>query len=101
MIIGIPEVLLDEVVIDILHRAIGSDTIEVHRLEFQHHHRAGGVLCQGLIDSNTDLLPCGHRARNEVRLNQFSGEVQPGVVCLHTVKCSSCTRALSADSITC
>ena len=48
---------LEQVVIDVLGRELGPDARRLHGLEFQHHHRAGRILRQRLIDRQPDLLP--------------------------------------------
>ena len=41
---------LQQVVVDVLRRQLGAHAVEAHRLELEHHHRAGRVLGEGLVD---------------------------------------------------
>jgi hypothetical protein len=42
--------------IDILDRELGFDPRDLHGLKFQHDHRAGGILGQGLINLQADFF---------------------------------------------
>ena len=52
VIVRVLEVFLDQVVVDVLRGQLGLDPIQAHRLQLQHHQRAGGVLGQGLVDAS-------------------------------------------------
>ena len=71
MVVGILEVFLNQVVVDVLDRQLGLAPVQTHRLEFQHDQCAGRILRQRLINPQTDLLAGLHRARDEVRLDQL------------------------------
>lgn len=63
VIVGITEVGLQEIMIDALDGQFRSHPRNAHCLEFQHHQRSGGVLCQGLV-----YLECDLRARHPIAL---------------------------------
>jgi len=44
-------------VIDVGDRLLGLHPGDPHRLELQVRHRSGGVLGEGLVDPDGDLLP--------------------------------------------
>jgi hypothetical protein len=56
-------------VIDILGRQRRFDPGQAKGFEFEHRHGAGGILQQGVIDTNADLF-----ARDERPLDQMGGE---------------------------
>ena len=55
--------------IDILGGEADFDPVEPHGLELEHRHGAGGVLQQGVVDSDGDLGP-----RCQFTLDQMRGE---------------------------
>jgi hypothetical protein len=71
MVVGIFKVRLQKVVIDILGREFGLDSRDLHRFEFEHDHRSGGVLGEGLIDFETDLVTGVHTSFNQVAFDKF------------------------------
>ena len=73
MVVGVFEIVLNEIVIHILDRDLGPGTVQVHGLQFQHDQRAGGILSQGLVHFQTDLMPCLHFTGDEMRLNELLG----------------------------
>ena len=75
VIVGVLEVLLQQVVIDVLRGYLGPHAVEAHRLELEHHQRAGGVLGQRLIDAKADLFPAVHAALREVCSDELLGDV--------------------------
>ena len=79
MIIGILMVFLNEIVVDILAGQFRSRAVQAHRLQFEHHESPGRILCECLIDANPDLPPRRHRAREEVRLDEFLRDIQSHV----------------------
>ena len=76
VIVGVLVVLLDEVVVDVLGGQFGLDAVEAHRLQLQHDQRAGGVLGQGLVDADADLLAGLHPPFDQVRLDEFLGDIE-------------------------
>ena len=42
-----------------------------HGLEFQIRHGTGGILCQGLINSQGNLAACGHGPGNQMTFNDL------------------------------
>jgi hypothetical protein len=79
MIIGILMVFLNEIMVNILAGQFRSRAVQSHRLQFEHHESPGRILCECLIDANLDLIPRRHRAGEEVRLDEFLGEIQSHV----------------------
>src|ERR1700745_4399689 len=75
MIIGILMVFLNEIMVNILTGQLRSRAVQSHRLQFEHHESPGRILCECLIDANPDLLPRRHRARKQVRVDQFLGDI--------------------------
>ncbi len=41
--------------IHVLHRRLGADPVQVEGLQFEYHHRAGGVLGRRLVGAQPDL----------------------------------------------
>ena len=68
MVVGVLEILLNDVVIDILDADLGLDPIQLHRFELQHDQCASRVLRQRLVDANSDFLTRLHVAVYQVRL---------------------------------
>jgi hypothetical protein len=66
VVVGVAEVGLEDVVIDVLRRQLRVGVIEVHRLELEHDDRAGGVLGEGLVDPDRDLGTWGQVAVDAV-----------------------------------
>ena len=56
VVVGILDIRLDQVVVDVLGRDLGLHAVQAHRFQLQHHQRAGGVLGQGLVDADADFL---------------------------------------------
>ena len=81
VVLGVLAVGLEQVVVDVLHRNLGARPVQAHRLELQHHHRAGGVLGEGLVDVQPDLLARGPLAGHQVGLDQLLRNV----LCLSVV----------------
>ena len=75
MIIGILVVFLNEIVVNILTGQFRSRAVQSHRLQFEHHESPSRILCECLIDSSPDFRPRRHRAREEVRLDEFLGYI--------------------------
>ena len=55
MIIGVAEIGLQQLVIDVAHRQLGAHAWHAHGLELQVTQRAEGILGQRLIDAQGDL----------------------------------------------
>jgi hypothetical protein len=84
VVVGVTEVGLQEIVVHILGRQFHPHPLHPQGLELQHGHGAGGVLEQGMIDTDGDLL-AGHQvARDQVIGENLLGQVH-GVT-------PSCTR---------
>ena len=73
VVVGVAAVGLEQVVVDVLGRQLGADPIQTHGLELEHHHGAGGVLGQGLVDPQSDLGPRLHHPLDEVGIDQLVG----------------------------
>ena len=71
MIIGVLKVHLQQVVIDVLNRDFRIHAVQRHRLQLQHHQRAGGVLRQSLINLQPDLFAGLHVTVHQMRGDQF------------------------------
>ena len=75
VVVGVLEVELDDVVVDVLDRALDLDARLAELLELHQRHRAGGVLEQRLVHADRDRparlqLPVG-----EVLLEDLAGQV--------------------------
>ena len=51
VVFGVLAVGLQQVVVDVLHRHLGTRPVQAERLQLEHDHGAGGVLGQGLVDA--------------------------------------------------
>jgi hypothetical protein len=79
MIVGILIVFLNEIVVNLLAGQVRSCAVQSHRLQFEHHESPGRILCECLVNVNPDFLSYRHRAREEVRLDEFLGDIQSHV----------------------
>lgn len=68
-------ILLDQIMVDVLDAYLGTDPVQHHGFQFQHHQCAGGILSERLIDRDTDFLSRRHRAAREMRLDQLAREI--------------------------
>ena len=59
VVFGVLLVGLQQVVVDVLHADLGMHLVEFQRLQLLHHQRSGGVLGQGLVDAEGNLLTRG------------------------------------------
>jgi hypothetical protein len=75
VIIGIFEIGLQQIVIHILREKLGFNPRDLHGLKFQHHHCAGSILCQGLIDSKANFFSRLHAPIHQMGFNQFLGDI--------------------------
>lgn len=71
MVIRIFVVFLDEVVVNVLAGEFGFDLRKLHGFEFEHHHGTGGVLGEGLVDFDSDVLTWDHFSVHKMGLNEF------------------------------
>ncbi len=83
MVVGVLVVGLQQVVIDVLGAQLRLHRIEAQGLEFEHCHRPGGVLQQGMVDANGDLLAGHQLAGHEVVFQYFVRQVHG-----HTIRSS-------------
>ena len=101
VIVGVPEVLLDEVVIDVLRRELGSYALEAHGFELQHHERPGRVLRERLIDAMpiSHLEPCVPR-RGALRSASWRRSFPWLRPCSRECKaeCKACARSPRAET---
>jgi hypothetical protein len=77
MVLGILAIGLQQVVIDVLDRHVGSRPVKAERVQLEHHHGAGRVLGERLVDAQCDLVPGRHGAGDQVSCDQFLGDVVP------------------------
>ena len=75
MIIGVAEISLQQLVIDVAHRQLGAHARHAHGLELQITQRSEGILGQGLIDAQRNLGPRGHIAADQVGFDELMSEV--------------------------
>jgi hypothetical protein len=66
VIVGVLVILLDQVVVDILRRELGSGALQADGLELEHDQRPGRVLGEGLIDPERDLASGGRLTLDQV-----------------------------------
>jgi hypothetical protein len=69
MIVGVLEILLDDVVVNVLDAHLSLHPVQIHRLQLQHHQRAGGVLGERLVNPDPNLLTGVHLAMYQMRLD--------------------------------
>jgi len=88
MVVGIFVIELQQIMIDILRGQFCPHPRHLHGFESQHDQCAGRILGQGLIDSKPDLLSGPHGATDQMRCDQFLGDIfshnapPPSVFCL-------------------
>ena len=71
VVIGVFKAALQGVMVDIGNAPLRFHAVDAHGFKFQIRHGSGGVLSQGLIDAETDLLPGDHFPGNEMRRDDF------------------------------
>ena len=76
VIVGVLESGLERVVVDVRDAALRLDLSDPHRLEFDVGHGSGGVLRQGLVDLQADLLPLLEDAVHGMCLEDFFRECE-------------------------
>src|SRR4051812_47308455 len=74
VVIGVLEARLEHVVIDIRDRELVADALETEGLELKERQRAGGVLGQGVVDPDRDLVSRGQLALDEVLAEDRLGD---------------------------
>ena len=74
VIIGVLEVDLKNVVVDVDDRCLDLDAVDFEELELHHGHRPGGVLGQRLIDAEGDLGTGYEVAADEVIFEDRAGK---------------------------
>ncbi len=72
MVVGVLEVQLDDVVVDLLDGALDLDAGLAELLELHQGHRAGGILEQRLVDLDRDRLARAQLAFDKVLLENLS-----------------------------
>ena len=71
VVIKVFRATLQHVVVDVSHRTFGFNTVDAHCFQFEVRHGTGGVLGQGLINTNTDFIACLHFTVGDMRSNDF------------------------------
>ncbi len=74
MVVGVLEVELVRLVVAVLRRQFSLHFVEFERLELQPDHRTGCVLCEDLIDLDSDLLSGFEFPFDEVVIENFFRE---------------------------
>jgi hypothetical protein len=75
MIVGILEIGLEQVVIDVLRGELGLDSGKVHRFELKHHHGSGGILGKSLVNFKAGLLSGFHAALDQMAADQLLADI--------------------------
>ena len=75
VVVGVLEVELDHVVVDVLQRALDLDPRDVELLELHERHGPGGVLEQRLVDLQRDRLAWRELTVDDVVAEDLAGEV--------------------------
>ena len=75
VVVGVLEVELDDVVVDVLHRAVHPHALCVELLELHAGHRPGGVLQQRLVHAQADRRAGFQLAVDQVLLEDLPGQV--------------------------
>src|SRR5262249_42290877 len=75
VVIGIPEILLNKVVVYVLGGQLGFNTRQAHSLKLEHHQRAGGVLSEGLVNPEPDFLVRFKMTRKKVTGNELLSQI--------------------------
>ena len=60
VVVGVAEVPLDHVVVDVADGKLRPDPVDAHGLELEAGHRPRGILGQRLVHPDTDSLPLDH-----------------------------------------
>ena len=75
MIVGIAEIHLQRIVINVAYGNVRFDLRNPEGFKLEPCHRARGVLGQSLIDVQADFASGGHGAGNQMLGDDFLGEV--------------------------
>jgi len=75
VVVGVLEPFLQRVVVDVGDGLLGLHPGNPHRLELQVRHRPGGVLGEGLVDPDGDLLARLLVSGNVVRVDDLLDDV--------------------------
>jgi hypothetical protein len=67
VVIGVFEVGLDQVVVDVLGREFRLDAGQAQGFKGEHNHGAGGVLGEGLVNADANFAAGDHLAFQQVR----------------------------------
>ena len=60
MVVKIFRAALQHVVVDVGHGAFGFYTVDAHGFQLEIRHRTGGILGEGLVNAQTDLVAWFH-----------------------------------------
>lgn len=71
VIIRILMISLDQVVVHILNRNLGTGAAQAHRLQLQHNEGPGGILRKTLVDADPDHFPGCHLPFQEMALEEL------------------------------
>ena len=74
VVVGVAEVGLQEVVVDVLHRDLRAHPVQVHGLQLEHDDGSGGVLGERLVDAEPDLGTRRHLPLDQVVSDQLLGD---------------------------
>jgi hypothetical protein len=74
VVVRVLEVDLEDVVVDVDHSGLDLDSLDAEALELHHRHRPGGVLREGLVDSEPDLGAWDEIPANEMLREDGTGE---------------------------
>jgi len=76
MVIGVTEVRLQHIMVNIRDRKLGSHSVDSHSFELKECHSAGGVLSERLVNANADFLAWREFTFNQMLLENLVGEAQ-------------------------
>ena len=79
VIICIFKAVLERIVVNISNAAFCAYPRHTHCLKFQICHRTGGILCQSLINADSDFRTLYHFALNQVGFQNFFRQGQSHV----------------------
>ncbi len=74
VVVRVAETHLKGVVVNVADRQVCADLADADGFELEPCHGAGGVLCQCLVDAQTDFFSGDHLAADEVFLNDLVGD---------------------------
>ena len=76
VVIHVHEAVLEGVVVDVGHAALGAHARHADGLKFEIRHGAGGILGERLVDADADLLSLDRLAVHKVRTQDLFGQCQ-------------------------